>query len=139
MDIMEIDNQKIRNVVAIILGIFMACFGVYFFSDFLYRGQTLQDNIFPLLGAGDFNTFWDGFYQLLGSGLLADWFGEFSAENIAASSVFSIFLGETIWPAVLTWFITGFLIGVIVQGFRRGYAQNGCFAGAQNLEHLESR
>ena len=118
---MEMDNQKIRNVSGIILGVILACFGVYFFSDFQYRGQTLKDNIFPLLGSGDFNTFWDGFYQLLGSGLLADWFGEFSSENIAASSFFSIFLGETIWPAVLTWFFTGFLVSVIVQGFRRGY------------------
>ena len=118
---MEIDKQKMRISIAILLGIILACFGVFIFSDFQYRGQTLEDHIFPLLFSGDFNIFWDGFYQLVGSGLLADWFGEFTSDNIATSSFFTIFFGETIWPAVLTWFFTGFLICVIVHGNRRGY------------------
>ena len=116
---MAIAKKKIRIVIAILGGILIAIFGVFLFSDFQYRGQTLKDNIFPLF-SGDFNTFWDGLYQLIGSGFLADWFGEFSAQNIAASSIFTIFLGETIWPAVLTWFFTGFFISVTVHGFRRG-------------------
>ncbi len=125
---MEIAKRKIRIVVAIIGGIMIAIFGVFLFSDFQYRGQTLKDNIFPLF-SGDFNTFWDGFYQLVGSGLLADWFGEFSAEKIALSSVFTIFFGETIWPAVLTWFFMGFFIGATIHGYRRGYAMNAIVLG----------
>lgn len=117
---MEIKKNHLRIVSSFIVGFIFACFGVFFFSDFQYRGLTIRNNIFSSISAGSFPSFMYGIWVLLGSGFMADWFVEFSADNVANSSVSAIFFGETIWPALVTWFIAGFLIGVIIKGFKRG-------------------
>jgi len=117
---MQIKKNHIRIVFAFLSGFIFACFGVFLFSDFQYRALSLQNNVFPLISGGTFNSFMQGVWTLLGSGFMADWFTEFSAVNIANSSIGSIFWGETIWPALCTWFMAGFFIGVIVKGFKRG-------------------
>ncbi len=119
---MEIKFKRnvFRIVSSFIVGFILACFGVFFFSDFQYRGLSLGNDVSPLISGGTFNKFMQGIWTLLGSGFLADWFVEFSANNIANSSVGAIFFGETIWPALVTWFMAGFLIGVIVKGVKRG-------------------
>ena len=117
---MEIKKNHLRIVSSFIVGFIFACFGVFFFSDFQYRALTLGNNVFPLISGGTFTSFMQGIWVLIGSGFMADWFVEFSAANIANSSVSAIFFGETIWPALVTWFMAGFFIGAIVKGFKRG-------------------
>ena len=117
---MAIKKNHIRIVSSFFVGIFFACFGVFFFSDFQYRALTITNNVSPLISGGSFNSFMQGIWVLLGSGFMADWFLEFSAVNIAASSFGAILFGETIWPALVTWFMAGFFIGVIVKGLKRG-------------------
>jgi len=117
---MQIKKNSLRIVLSFIVGFILACFGVFFFSDFQYRGLTLGNDVSLLLSEGTFNKFMQGISTLLSSGFLADWFREFSSINIANSSISAIFFGETIWPALVTWFIVGFSIGVIVKGFKRG-------------------
>jgi hypothetical protein len=113
---MQIKKNTLRIVLSFIVGFIFACFGVFFFSDFQYRGLTIANNVSPLISGGSFNTFMRGIRVLLGSGFMADFFLEFSAS----SSIGAIFFGETIWPALVTWFMAGFFIGVIVKGVKRG-------------------
>ncbi len=117
---MDIKKNHIRIVSSFIVGFVFACFGVFFFSDFQYRGLTLGTNVSGVISGGNFTDFMQGISVLLGSGFKADWFVEFSAANISNSSVTAIFWGETIWPALVTWFMAGFFIGVIAKGFKRG-------------------
>ena len=117
---MQIKKNSLRIVLSFIVGFILACFGVFFFSDFQYRALTITNNVSPLISGGTFNSFMQGIWVLLGSGFMADFFLEFSAANIAASSFSAIFFGETIWPALVTWFMAGFFIGVIVKGVKRG-------------------
>ena len=116
---MKFNKQHFQITIGVVLGFLMAIFGVYIFSNFQYRGQNFSDDIISLITMHGLNNFWDGLYQLLGSGFLADWFFEFSASNIAASSVLAIFFGETIWPAILTWLSSGLIIGVTLKRFRK--------------------
>ena len=117
---MQVKKNHIQIVLSVIVGLFFACFGVFLFSNFQYRGLTIKDNVYPSISGGTFNSFMYGIWFLLGSGFMADWFLEFSAANIANSSISAILFGETILPAFLTWFTAGFSIGVIVKGFKRG-------------------
>lgn len=116
----KIKKNHIRIVSSFLVGFIFACFGVFFFSDFQYRGLSLGYIESSFLSGGTFTEFMAGISTLLSSGLLADWFSEFSSVNIANSSINAIFFGETIWPALVTWFMAGFSIGVIVKGFKRG-------------------
>lgn len=117
---MQLKKNHLRIISAFIVGFFFACFGVFLFSDFQYRGLTLRNNVLPLITGGTLNSFMQGIWVLLGSGFIANWFLEFSLTNIANSSVSAIFWGETIWPAICTWFLAGFFIGVIIKGMKRG-------------------
>jgi len=117
---MQVKKNHIEIVSSVIVGLFFACFGVFLFSNFQYRGLTIKDNVFPSIFGGTFTSFMYGIWVLLGSGFMADWFLEFSTANIGNSSVSAILIGETILPALLTWFIAGFSIGIIVKGFKRG-------------------
>ncbi len=117
---MHIREKFVRRTFTVLIGLFIAWFGVFIFSDFLYRGNSLQDSIFPLIGSGSFNGFWNGIYQLCSSGFACDWFSEFSSSNLQLYSFGGILFGETVWAAVLTWFTTGFLVGIIIKGFKKG-------------------
>ena len=117
---MQVKKNHIQIVLSVIVGLIFACFGVFIFSNFQYRGLTIKDNVSPSLSGGNFTSFMYGIWVLLGSGFMADWFLEFSAANIANSSIGAILLGETILPALITWFTVGFSIGIIVKGFKRG-------------------
>ena len=110
--------SKIRMIIGIILGFLFAIFGVFIFNGFEYRGLSLTDHIFVLLGATD--TFWSGIYQLIGSGLMVDWFSEFSLANIAQYSFGGILFGATVWPVILTWVMSGFIVGIMLEGWKRG-------------------
>ncbi|QEE15982.2 hypothetical protein DSAG12_01810 [Promethearchaeum syntrophicum] len=117
---MQVKKNHIQIVLSVIIGLIFACFGVFLFSNFQYRGLTIKDNVYPSISAGNFNSFMYGIWVLLGSGFMADWFLEFSAANIANSSIGAILFGDTILPAILTWFTVGFSISIIVKGFKRG-------------------
>jgi hypothetical protein len=110
--------SKIRMIFGIILGFLFAIFGVFIFNGFEYRGLSLSDHIFVLIGATD--TFWSGLYKLIGSGLMVNWFSEFSLENIALHSFGGILFGEYVWPVILTWFMAGFIEGIMLTGWKRG-------------------
>lgn len=117
---MPINNIKLRYIVAMLIGLLLAIFGVFLFSDFEYRGIRLVDDIFPSFQAGSFNTFWAGIYQLVGSGFSANIFAEFSLTNIQAETLFGVIFGETFWGAFIAWFTTGFVVGVVVKGGKHG-------------------
>ncbi|UYP47948.1 hypothetical protein NEF87_004233 [Candidatus Lokiarchaeum ossiferum] len=117
---MQFQQKYVRVLGAVLFALFFSLFGVFIFSDFIYRGISIGGDIVPLLQSGSFNTFFQGLYMLFGSGFQADWFGEFSQNNIQESSLGFILFGETIWPAILTWFTVGILSGTIIKGVKRG-------------------
>ena len=117
---MQIQQKHIRVILAIIFSLFISLFGVFIFSDFIYRGLTIGDDIGPLIQSGVFNTFFQGLYFLIGSGFQANWFHEFSSENIQLLTFSGVLFGETIWPAILTWFTAGLIGGILVKGVKRG-------------------
>lgn len=117
---MQFQQKHVRVLSAILFSLFFSLFGVFIFSDFLYRGISIGDDVVPLLQSGSFNTFFKGLYILFGSGFQADWFGEFSPENIQNSTLGLILFGETIWPAIITWMTVGFVSGTIIKGVKRG-------------------
>jgi hypothetical protein len=116
---MPLMNLKIRYFLAFLVGFIFAIFGVFIFSDFLFRGMRLEDEIFPSIISGDFNTFWAGIYQLVGSGFSADLFSLFSIANIQTSSFFGILFSETVWATILTWWTVGFFMGVVIKGVKQ--------------------
>ncbi len=118
---MPINNTKFRYVIAFLFGFIIAVLGVFVFSDFQYRGIRLEDDIFPSFVSGTFNVVWAGIYQLVGSGFSANLFTEFSLSNIQNMTLAGVIFGETLWPAILTWFSAGFVMGVIIKGGKRGF------------------
>ncbi|MHA1673064.1 MAG: hypothetical protein ACTSYI_05500 [Promethearchaeota archaeon] len=118
---MPINNTKFRYFLAFLFGFIIAIFGVFVFSDFQYRGLRLEDDIFPSFVSGSFGVVWAGIYQLVGSGFSANLFAEFSLSNIQNMTLTGVIFGETLWPAILTWFTTGFVMGVLIKGGKRGF------------------
>jgi hypothetical protein len=112
------DKQKLHMPMAILFSILFAIFGVFLCSSFQFRGLTLHENVFPLFE--DTGKIADGIFVLLGSGFMVDFFTEFSSENIAAQSFGTIITSPDVWPIIGTWFLSGFIGGVIVKGTKRG-------------------
>ena len=113
-----VEWSKFRFPMATLLGIFFACFGVFIFGKFTYVGLDLYDNVFSLMSSLD--TAAEGFYQLFGSGFMVDLFEEFSPQNLQGTTRAAVFRSEMVWPAVITWIMTGFIAGAIVKGWKRG-------------------
>jgi hypothetical protein len=110
--------KKLRIPISILCGIVLILFGVFIFSNFIYSGLTLQNNIFPLLQ--NVNTFADGVYELLSVSFTINAFQTF-AQSSSASALMTILMSPTVWPLFLTWTTTGFLVGVIAKGFKRSF------------------
>lgn len=106
--------------IALLLGLFFAGFGVFIFSDWRYRGMSIHEHVWPMFQEGTFSGWADGIFILLGMGFSLNWFQEFSAAAIAASSVGTILTSESVWPVVCTWVFCGFIIGAISRGTKRG-------------------
>ncbi|MCF2141287.1 MAG: hypothetical protein K9W44_14610 [Candidatus Lokiarchaeota archaeon] len=115
---MPINNIKIRYTIAILWSLVLAIFGVFIYSNFVYRGMRLQNDIFPNFTAGSFNKFTTGLYLLVGSGFSADLFNLFSLQNLQTYGFFGILFGETLWPAILTWGSIGIIIGMFIKGIK---------------------
>jgi hypothetical protein len=108
---------KFRTIFGVLIGFFFAFFGVFLFNGFVYRGISFSQHLLPLMQVQD--TFWSGIYQLFGSGLMVDFFSEFSVANIQAKGLGTILFGAAVWPALLSWFMAGFFLGVFVCGAKR--------------------
>ncbi len=117
---MQLQQKHVRVILAVICGIFISLFGVFIFSDFLYRGISIGDDVVPLLKTGSLTQFFQGLYVLIGSGFQANWFQEFSTANIQDQTFGGVLFGETIWPAILTWLFAGMISGVLIKGVKRG-------------------
>jgi hypothetical protein len=114
-------GSAIRSLFGYLFGIFISIFGVFLFSGFVYRGLSLRIHIIPLFQSID--TVWSGIYQIVSSGFMVNFFGEFSASNIAASSFWTILFGPYVWPTLISWFMAGFFIGVFFTGIKRSISR----------------
>jgi hypothetical protein len=118
------NEQKIRKGIAIPCGLLLAIFGVFLFSDFQYRGLILSSNVFDLMTGGNFRDFSSGLHTLFGSGFLTNMFVVFS-EEMETIGFFGVVFGEKLWPVILTYFSTGFMVGVLVKGVKQSLMING--------------
>jgi hypothetical protein len=110
--------KQLRIPIGIICGLLIVIFGVFMFSNFIYRGLTLEANIFPLFES--LNTISDGIYALLGTAYTVNIIDEFSAAALAQSSLTTIFFGSSVWPEFLAWCTAGLLVSIFAKGFKRG-------------------
>ncbi|MHA1776995.1 MAG: hypothetical protein DRO88_03860 [Promethearchaeia archaeon] len=115
---MPIYNLKVRYIIAIIWSLGLSIFGVFIFSNFVYRGVRLDRDIFPHFTAGTFIDFVTGLYLLVGSGFSSNLFSLFSISNLQSVGFFGILFGQTLWPTILTWFSVGLIIGIFVKGIK---------------------
>ncbi len=83
--------KKLRIPVAMICGLFLILFGVFLFSDFIYQGQTLKNNIFPLLNS--VNNFANGIYELFIFSFTVNFFQSFAGVTSNPSAVYAIITG----------------------------------------------
>ncbi|MHA1610539.1 MAG: hypothetical protein ACTSVZ_11055 [Promethearchaeota archaeon] len=118
---MPVNNVKVRYFFAFLFGFTIAIFGVFIYSDFMYRGLRLEEDIFPNFVSGSFNVFWAGIYHLVGSGFQANLFSEFSLSNIQTMTLSAIIFGETVWPTILAWSSAGLVMGAMIKGGKRGF------------------
>ena len=117
------NEQKVRIGIALLCGILLTTFGVFLFSNFRYRNLDLSLNVFELMLSGDFRDFANGIYTLFNYGILTNMFALFS-EEIQTLGFFGVIFGEKLWPVIVTWFSTGFVVGCIVKGLKYSFIIN---------------
>jgi hypothetical protein len=109
---MEKIPQKISTFFGFIIGIAIAQFGVFFFNfqNFMsYQGRHLIDLFLEI------QSNWDvGLYEFSWIGFKFNFFEFFYAE-ITSEYIVGKFL-----PVFLAWFISGFMIGLLSIGTKRG-------------------
>lgn len=110
--------KQLRIPVGIICGLFIILYGVFLFSNFIYRGLTLAANIIPLMD--NLNTISDGIYAMLSAAYTINIIDEFSATALSQTSASAIFFGPSVWPEFLTWCIAGLMVSIFAKGLKRG-------------------
>jgi len=110
--------KQFRIPIGIICGLLIILYGVFLFSNFIYRGLTLEANILPLMQS--FDTISDGIYALISAAYTVNIIDEFSTAALAQNSATAIFFGASVWPEFLTWCGAGLIVSIFAKGFKRG-------------------
>ena len=100
-----------------LFGLALILFGVFIFSNFIYMGFTLQHNIFPLMATLD--GFADGFYELFSVSFTINLFQALTPAGGDINAWLLVILSSSVWPFIMTWTASGFLVGTIVKGLKR--------------------
>lgn len=108
---MEVEHPG-RIVFGFLFGIVFPLFAIFTYTQFTYAGVSLYNDIFLGFKSNVINSIFLWTYSLFKGDII---------YQIGQNGLLG-FISQPLLPALFTWFLTGYFVGVIIKNYKKAFA-----------------